>query len=517
MKKLQEAEFEASSLRHGYRTFGLCHWLQPHIGIAGAAGSFARYSNDTVACETRNEQLSFGDFDQAHNKFELVKQNGGATTVMALYNASAGGKGKESRDSTVLECRRALIYEPVGLLELAAANRPEDVSAPSTQYNWRVNRRVGQVHISGSFYINMRQGTPPNWVVNEGVFTNEGGTWPGNILPSASNTEGRGSMGRFIGSDPFDPQYVRATCILVYDMGDGTGVRGTEGNDANRARLFSSASGQNKKRPNYTTQGGFLNAPELHRYAPTLGELYGDLEWDQNGNMIWPAYKSNNSPDPDTWHPRGSSVLHEETNGVEAIQDNYNGILTYDVMKAPIKRREPIKNVRPGRGTITRNGLAHEWAPDEKTHVILDYDGVQNDENSSESPALPMYSVDPYQPGFTGRRFKVLHDKVIRFAPGDRGGQSGHGNARDQAEIKYSYRLPDNMYPLDAAETPKRWVNGSKWRVFWYFTASCSPRIAGEAVRVNVGAEYVKDTSYTGLHEFRVSRGSEKVSWREKP
>jgi len=518
MKKLAEAEFEANSLRHGYRTFGLCHWLQPHLGIAGVAGSYEPYSNDTTHCETDNEQLSMSKFDQTNNEYELNIGNGNKSTIMMLYNAANNDKAKASRDSPVLECRRALIYEPVSLLELAAAKRRDEAggnAGANTQYNWRQNRRVGDVHISGSFHINMRQGTPPNWALVEGSMINQGGHWPGNLLPAANGELQRGSMGRFIGADPFDPQYVRATCILVYDMGDGTGVTGLDPIELNRARLFSSSSGQNGERPNYTTQGGFMDAPDLHRYAPTLGELYDELEWDQSGNAIWPAYRRSNSPNPDTFHPRATSLLIEEGNGSEGYKDNYNGILTYDVMKAPIKRRKPVRNMRPGRGTITKNGQFGQTG--ELEHAILDNEGYGNDQSTTDSAATPQYSVDPYQKGYTGRRFKVLHDKVIKFAPGDRGGQSGHGNARDQAEIKFSYRLPDNLFPLDGPNSTKRYVNGAKYRVFWYFTTSCSPYVAGEQVAVNVGAEYVDGVHYTGLHEFRVSRGSEKVSWREKP
>ncbi len=513
MKRLAEAEFEASSLRLGYLTFAVAHWLQPHYGIAGSAGNYSAYTNDTHHCQTTNEQFSYGDMNGVANEKVFIKARGGNTSVMALYDASNTTRGQDSRNSEILECRRPLIYEPTALLQLGAADRRTDTSGAAfnnSQYNWRENRRVGDIHLSGSFYINMRQGTPPNWVWDEEKgFENSGGDWPGNLLPSAASADGRGSMGQFIGADPFDPQYVRATCILVTDMGDGSGVTGFANPGDNRARLFAPANEQSNLRPNYTTQGGFMGAPELHRYAPTLGELYDDLEWDQSGNAMWPCYFKTAA----TWEPRGCSQLLLDTNKAEGTRDNYNGILTYDIMRAPIKRRKPIKNMRPGRGTITRNALHNT----EVDYAILDFEGYTNEQSSTESAATPQYSVDPLQPGYAGRSFKVLYDKVIKFTPGDRGGQSGHGNARDQAEIKYHFRLPDNQYPLDGPNLKTRKINGAKWRLFWYFTASCSKRVGGFNVAINPGDNYKEDTAYSGLHEFRVSRGSEKCSWREKP
>lgn len=163
---------------------------------------------------------------------------------------------------TYLECWRPLIYEPLVMLKSLCSTLQNVVGN-------RSGRQLPTCLMSGKFKIRMQEGInqPSLWVGTSQLMNNT-------VVPAAPNGQVQYAEDGFAA-----PQYVRAICIVVRDMGLGLGLANT-----------SNATLQQATNPNYRNDDangegiGTADTCKMNLLAPALGDIFDGVQFDNDSD-----------------------------------------------------------------------------------------------------------------------------------------------------------------------------------------------------------------------------------------
>ncbi len=190
---------------------------------------------------------------------------------------------------TILECWRPLIYEPISMLQSMCNNT-------TTNQGSRHNRQVQSLIVAGSFRIRMIEGVniASHWAHQIKMVEQEGPDDDGEIN---------------YGKDGFaSPQFVRAICIVVTDMGQGYGQ-----GKGSRTISLQDASNPNFREDDAAGVGaGAADTLNSHLLAPSLGDIFDDVGRDPEGNYshVIQTFNDYNNEDMIRWKYKQNKATH---------------------------------------------------------------------------------------------------------------------------------------------------------------------------------------------------------------
>ncbi len=337
-----------------------------------------------------------------------------------------------------LECYRPLLYENKAYL---AAMCQTKAYLPGG----RKARVLPSCVVSGKFTITLHEGVnqPTLWtdhvrLVNHGSTFGSGG----DAQPNGTTNYGQMSF--------TTPQFVRVLLVKVTDMGKGLG-KGKE------TAVLGFQNGNNPNFRNDEAAGvgtGKASTCDMHLLAPSIGEIFDDVEIDPHGNYLGEGVPANYHTNPDL-------IGYKFTKNSPAQGTPYIG--------------EPDLGSQDGDPVV-------EW-------------------------------FDPLRGSSRRRKFHVMKDKIIAFSAGGTQNTRVNQPGAKIHEMKYSYMIKNQRFQMDFNENPLSTTNtirsreNMKDRYIWYFMPSCSPYLNGLSIIGDPGS---------GHHAFSVDRENEKVHWTEK-